>query len=505
MGEKVSRRAFIGTAAAAGLTGAVAGPAQAQTPSGTGKAAQRRSGLPGRGEFTVRNAYVLSMDPALGDVPGGDVHVRNGRIVAVGRNVRGGGKRIDGRNMIVMPGLIDTHWHLWTTLHRSMATAGGLASNGYFGLNVRLGAVMRPGDIRQGVRLSVADAIGSGVTTVHDWSHNIRGPEFADANLKALVESGIRARFSYGTPQGHPVDTPMDLADLQRVDTEWFRSGRTGGLIRLGVAGRPPGLAPASVYRAEYAKARELGLPVSYHANSNRAQGNAAMIQKLANEGMLGGHVQLIHALYTTAEERRLIAETGTPVSVSPWSELLVGYGVTPIRDLARAGALLNLSVDTTPLTGTADMFSIMRLTMGLDRGQAERELNMTARRVLEMATVDAAKGLGIDDQVGSLAAGKRADLIMVRSDDVNVAPFIDAPNAVALAAGPQNVDTVVIDGRILKRHGLLTAMNARDVVADAQAALRRVRARAEAPAARAAAASASAAASRGHADACCG
>jgi cytosine/adenosine deaminase-related metal-dependent hydrolase len=502
MSQKVSRRAFIGTAAAAGLTGAVAGPAQAQQRPAPREAQARPKGLPRRGEFTIRNAYVLTMDEGLGDVAGGDVHVRNGRIVAVGRNLRGGGQRIDGRDTIVMPGLIDTHWHLWTTLHRSMATAGGMASNGYFGLNVRLGSVMRPGDIYQGVRLSIADAISSGVTTVHDWSHNIRGPEFADANLRALVESGIRARYSYGTPQGHPVDRPMDLADLERVDREWFRSGRTGGLIRLGVAGRPPGLAPAAVYRAEYAKARELGLPISYHANSNRAQGNAAMIKRLGGEGMLGGHVQLIHALYTTAEERQLIVDTQTPVSVSPWSELLVGYGVTPIRDLERAGALLNLSVDTTPLTGTAEMFSIMRLTMGLDRGQAERELNLTARRVLEMATVDAAKGLGISDQVGTLAPGKRADLIVLRSDDVNIAPFIDAPNAVALAAGPQNVDTVVVDGRILKRRGVLTAMDPREVVDGAQGALRRVRARAEAsPPARAA----SAAASRGHADACCG
>lgn len=475
MFEQVSRRAFIGGAAAVGLAGVLPEPAGAhRTPS--------RKGLPRRSEFTIRDAYVLSMDPATGDVAGGAVHVKGGRIVAVGKDVRGGGERIDGRDTIVMPGLVDTHWHMWTTLYRSMAGAGGSLANGYFALNLRHGAVIGPDDIYHGVRLSLADALNSGITTVHDWSHNIRSPAHADANLRAHAEAGLRGRFSYGTAQGHPPTQTIDLADFERVHREWFASGRVGGLVHLGLAGRPPGLVGPEVFRPEYEKARSLGLPVSYHANSNRAQGNAAMIQKLGDEGMLGPHTQVIHALYTTAAERQLIVSTGTPVSLSPWSELLIGYGVTPIRDLARTGALLNLSVDTTPLTGTSEMFSVLRLTLGLDRGQAENEFDMTARRVLEMATIDGARGLGLGDLVGSVKPGKRADLVVLRTDDLNVAPFTDAPNLVALAAGPQNVDTVVVDGRILKRDGRLVAVDEREVVAEAREALRGVLARAGTP-----------------------
>jgi 5-methylthioadenosine/S-adenosylhomocysteine deaminase len=478
--ERVSRRAFIGGSAAVGLSGVLPHPAGANgTPP--------RRGLPRRTEFTIRDAYILSMDTAIGDVTGGAVHVKGGQIVAVGKDVRGGGERIDGRDTIVMPGLVDTHWHMWTTLYRSMAGAGGNPVNGYFALNLRNGAVTVPDDIYQGVRLSLADALNSGITTVHDWSHNIRSPAHADANLRAHAEAGLRGRFSYGTPQGHPPTQTIDLADFERVHREWFRSGRVGGLVHLGLAGRPPGLVGPEVFRPEYEKARSLGLPVSYHANSNRAQGNAAMIQKLGDEGMLGPSTQVIHALYTTAAERELIVSTGTPVSVSPWSELLIGYGVTPIRELAQSGALLNLSVDTTPLTGTSEMFSVLRLTLGLDRGQAENEFDMTARRVLAMATIDGARGLGLGDLVGSLKPGKRADLVMLRTDDLNVAPFTDAPNLVALAAGPQNVDTVVVDGRILKRDGRLVAVDEREVVAEAREALRGVLARAGTPAAAAA------------------
>ncbi len=481
MGTGMSRRGFIGGiggAAAVGLTGVTAAPAAATGPS---------RGLPRRGEFTVRGAYVLTMDPKLGDIPGGDVHVRNGRIVAVGKSLKGGGRTVDGGHRVVMPGLVDTHWHMWTTLHRSLAGAGSNPANGYFALNLRHGAVTTPGDIYQGVRLSLADAVLSGITTVHDWSHNIRTAEHADANLRAHAESGLRGRFSYGTPQGHPPDRTIDLADLERVKREWFDTRRAGNM-RLGLAGRPPGTAAPEVYRAEFAKARELGLPVSYHANSNRAQGAQAMIRQLGAEGMLGPDTQIIHALFTAPDERALLASSRSPVSVSPWSELLVGYGVTPIHDMEQAGLHLTLSVDTTPLTGTAELFSVMRLTLGLDRGQAEAEFDMSARRVLEMATTDGARALGLGDVTGSLTPDKRADLILVRTDDVNVAPFTDAPNVIALAAAAHNVDTVVADGRVLKRDGVLTAYDPREVVEEASAALRGVLARAGGPAAAAAA-----------------
>jgi cytosine/adenosine deaminase-related metal-dependent hydrolase len=483
--RRVSRRGFLGGAAAVGATGLIGAPrAGAYGDDGGGHDNVHHDRLPRRGEFTIRRAHVMSMDREIGDVAGGDVHVRHGEIVAVGRGLRSRGRTIDGRRTIVMPGLIDTHWHMWTTLYRSLASSS--PANAYFALNVRHGRIWEPGDTEIGVRLAAADALTNGITAVHDWSHNIRGPEYADANLRALARSGLRGRFSYGTPQGHPADLPIDLDDLRRVAREWFASGRAE-LLHLGLAGRPPagtGAAELERHRLEYRTARELGLPVSFHANSNRAQGERAMIAQLGEEGMLGPHTQVIHALYTTAAERSALVSSETSVSLSPWSELLIGYGVTTVRELFEAGALVNLSVDTLPLTGTSDMFSIIRLALGLHRGQSESEFSISARRMIAAATIDAARGLGIDDATGSLTPGKRADLIMVRTDDVNIAPFTDAPNMIATAAQPSNVDTVVVDGRILKRHGRLTAVDTRRVVAEASAALAAVLARAGTPAA---------------------
>lgn len=469
----ISRRGVLGGAAAVGAAGL--GATAAATPAAAAPAGERAAG-PGGREFVVRNAYVMSMDPAIGDVPGGDVHVRDGRIVAVGPDLKARGTVLDGRGTIVLPGLVDTHWHMWTTLYRSLASSS--PANAYFALNLRNGAALLPQDTFRGVRLALADAVASGITTVHDWSHNLRGPEYADANLRAHAQVGLRGRFSYGTPQGRPADQTIDLADLRRVHDQWFRAGRVP-LMHLGLAGRPPGVAADAVFRAEYDAARALGLPVSYHANSNRAQGAQANIQRLGDAGALGPHTQVIHALYTTAAERALLTSTGSSVSSSPWSELLIGYGVPPIKQFLDEGVLLNLSVDTVPLTGSSDMFSVIRAALGLHRGQSEAEFSVPARRMIQAATIDGARGLGLGDVTGSLTPGKRADLIMVRTDDVTIAPFTDPANMIATATGAEHVDTVVVDGRILKRGGRLTTIDARQVVRDAAQSLEALLARA--------------------------
>ena len=470
---EISRRGILVGTGAAGVT--ASNTAVAAAAGETAAERQGRGVRAGRPEFVVRGAYVLSMDPEVGDIRHGDVHVRNGRILAVGRGLRGGGREIDGSGMIVMPGLIDTHWHLWTSLYRSMSSSN--PSTAYFALNFANGVRCLPKDLYHGARLGLVDALNTGITTVHDWSHNLRSPEHADQNLRAHAEIGLRGRFSYGTPQGFALTEVLDLDDIARVKREWFDSGRLP-LMHMGLAGRPPGLVQEDVFRPEYDFARELGLPVSYHSNSTRAQGDLHMIAQLAEQKMLGPHVQLIHALYTTEAERAAVRESGTSVSISPWSEMLIGYGVTPVKEMVDSGLLLNLSIDTLPLTGTADMWSVVRLTTALLRAQAENELAVRTRRILEMATIDGARGLGIADVTGSLTPGKRADLIMVRSDDIATAPLTNAPNLLALAAGAENVDTVVVDGRILKRHGRLTQVDPDRVVRKTTAALRALLAR---------------------------
>jgi 5-methylthioadenosine/S-adenosylhomocysteine deaminase len=420
-------------------------------------------------EYVVVGARVVSMDPDIGELAVGDVHVRDGEIVAIGPSLDVAAPRIDAAGMVAMPGLVDTHWHLWNSLYRAMSSSS--PETAYFPLNAANGIRCLPDDLFHGARLSLVDALDQGVTTVHDWAHNLRSPEHADANLRAHVAIGLRGRFSYGSFQGLPWTSTIDLEDVERVGREWFDADRLP-LMHLGLAGRAPGQSPESVYRTEYDVARSLGLPVSYHANSNRALGELSMIRRMADERMLTPDTQLVHALYTTEAELSAVRESGASISISPWSELLIGYGIPPVRRLEEAGVLLTLSVDTTALTGTADLWSVLRLTAALHRGQAEEELAVGTRRVLQMATIDAARSLGLGDVVGSLTPGKRADLILVRTHDVTTAPVTDVTNTLVLAAGPQDVDTVIVDGRIRKQGGRLLDVDAVEVVRETEDAL---------------------------------
>jgi cytosine/adenosine deaminase-related metal-dependent hydrolase len=173
--------------------GAATGQLAAQS-SPTRSAASPAAPLPPRGEFVIRGANVLTMDPALGDLPTGDVHVRDGAIVAVGPRIEAPNARIiDGAGMICMPGFIDTHWHLWTSMFRPFIRAD-VNAVGYFPVSNRLGVLMTPEDSYRSVRLGIAEALSAGVTTVHNWAHNVRSPDHADAELSAMRDTGIRGR-----------------------------------------------------------------------------------------------------------------------------------------------------------------------------------------------------------------------------------------------------------------------------------------------------------------------
>ena len=474
MNPGMNRRKFLGSVAAVG----VAGYAEMAAAAEEKKLERAAAKLPARGEFVIRSGYVMTMDPTLGDLARGDVHVRNGEIVAVGPDLKTNAAQvIDGRGMIVLPGFVDTHWHMWNTLLRSMA--GDKREHGYFPTVATLGKVFTPDDMYQGTRLAAAEALFGGFTFVHDWCHNIRGPEFAAANLRALKESGLRGRFSYGAPQAHPPGETIDLADLERLRRNW-KSHANDGLLDLGLAWRGMGAAPApippEVYRKEFETARGAGLPISVHVANLRSR--AGQVEALAKANLLGKDVQVIHVIWITPEEIQSLATAGSPASLSPYTELRIGFGFPRTGELLAGGVTVGLSVDTTVLSGNADMFAIMKAIQNVENSRTENEFKLPARRVLELATIEGARSMGVDDRVGSLRPGKRADLVMVSTRDVNIGVFTDPAHMLVEAAQPSNVDTVVVDGRILKRRGKLTAFDTGQVVSEASGALAGVRKR---------------------------
>ena len=443
------------------------------------------------GDLIIRSGYVVTMDPGLGDIPDGDVLVTGGRIAAVGAGLdpvalgAPGARELDARGMIVAPGLVETHWHLWNTLLRSMS--GGMPGEdrpaGYFAVSLGLGQAFTDDDNYQGTLLACAEAINSGITTVHDWSHNVRGPAHAEAELRALAVAGLRARYSYGYSAGHPNEQVMDIGGLRALHRDWKAGAGAGGLLTLGVACRglggsnPAMRVPPGVYQREMAAARELGLPITVHASGPPAA--AGQIAALAGAGLLGRDLQVVHANSATPAEIAQLAEAGCAVSLSPFSELLIGYGLPQTAGLLAAGIRVGLSVDTTALTGNADMFAIMKLTQGLINATAHQEFACTARQALALGTIEGARSLGLDGVTGSLTPGKRADIILVDTGHPNLGVLTDPAGLLVTAAQPGNVDTVLADGQILKRGGALVTLDGERISAQAREALAGVRARA--------------------------
>ncbi len=441
-------------------------------------------------DLIIRSGHVVTMDPGLGDIPGGDVLVTGGRIAAVGAGLDAAAlgapqaRELDARGMIVAPGLVETHWHLWNTLLRSMS--GGMPGEDRpadFPVSLGLGQVFTDQDNYHGTLLACAEAINSGITTVHDWSHNVRGPAHAEAELRALAEAGLRARYSYGYSAGHPNDQAMDTGGLRALHRGWKTGFGAGGLLTLGVACRGPGgsnpamRVPPGVYQREMAAARELGLPVTVHASGPPAA--AGQIAALAAAGLLGPDLQVVHANSATAAEIAQLAEAGCAVSLSPFSELLIGYGLPRTAELLAAGIRVGLSVDTTALTGNADMFAIMKLTQGLINATAHQEFACTARQALALGTIEGARSLGLDAVTGSLTPGKRADIILVATGHPNLGVLTDPAGLLVTAAQPGNVDTVLANGQILKRGGALVTLDGERITAQAREALAGIRSRA--------------------------
>jgi cytosine/adenosine deaminase-related metal-dependent hydrolase len=460
MNSQIGRRDFLRGVAALGAAG-ITGINLFSTGCGGTRPESTISSLPGRGEFIVRGAYVMTMDPDLGDIADGQIHVRNGEIVAVGTDIAAPGVNVlNGHGMIMLPGMVDTHWHMWNTLLRSFD--GEQAANGYFPRTSAYGKAMTPDDMYHSTRLAAAEALHSGITTVHDYCHNVQSRDHAQADVQALRESGLRGRWSYGWAQGYPDDKLIELPVLESLHKDWNRLSGESGLLSMGLAWRgmfrPSGPLPPAIYRREFTAARELQIPISVHAGS--AESATGQITELSRQNLLGPDVQLIHALAATPAELKMVADAGSVVSISPKSEMRIGYGFPRLRNLLDAGITTGISVDTLVLTGSANYFAILNTARTLEKARTHNEFEISARRMLELGTIEGARSLGIDGVTGSLKPGKRADLIMISTRRVNLGVFTDPAQLVVEAAHPEMVDSFVVDGWILKRCGWLTALS---------------------------------------------
>lgn len=450
--ESRVRRRVLQATGAAGL-GSIVGTASASAESSGREATEDR--------ILVENGTIVSMDPDVGEFDEGDLLVVDGRIEDIGEDLDcSDAARIDASEMLVVPGFVNGHAHLWQTPIRGIA--GELSLTEYF---VNVHSAVRPHytpeDVYLGNLLGSLEQLSAGTTTVLDFSHALHTPAHSTRAIDALLESGIRSVFAHAPPGDekwwgdsaleHPVEEAHRLADRLAEEP----------LVDLGLAIRGPDFSTEEVTSHDIRLARELDALSTMHIGTSTYEGPADHgLPALADEGLLGPDVNFVHANELSSDLLELVADHGTSISVTPEVEMQMGHGLPVTGDYLEAGGLPVIGTDI--VSGIAgDMFAQMRIALqferglrnarALERGEIRESLELTTQDALRMATIDGARALGLEDEVGSLTPGKRADLVLLRTTDVNVVPVHDPIQSIVLQAGPENVDTVLVDGKVVK------------------------------------------------------
>jgi cytosine/adenosine deaminase-related metal-dependent hydrolase len=402
----------------------------------------------------LRGGTVLTMDDDHTVVTDGDVLVVDDRIAAVGRgvDVPEGTQEIDATGGIVMPGMIDTHRHMWQTAMRAYGADWTLTQ--YFvWYYLEHGKIFRPEDIHAGNLTSAWESLEAGVTTTVDWSHGLQSVDHAEAAVDALRAVPGRFVLAYGNIQAGPWEWTADPA-VRAFLTRMRDDSAIGLQLAFDVTGDP-----AFPERAAFEVARELGLGVTTHAGVWGAT-NDDGIRLMHENGFMTPQNIYVHAATLATDSYQRIAATGGSVSVSTESEQSAGQGYPPTWQVRRYGIPVSLSQDTS-VWWSGDLFSAMRTTLGADRAREHLEAHMKgatvthshlrAEHVVDWATRGGAKAIGRDD-LGSLEPGKKADVVLIKNDNSPVSfPLVNPYGHVAFQSQRGDVHTVIVDGRVVK------------------------------------------------------
>lgn len=452
----VTRREVLSLLGASAVGGAIPGGVAfaAQAPNSPASNAQ--------GEFLIRGGQVVSVDPAIGTLARADVHIRDGVIQAVGPNLSAPAAMVvDAAQRVVMPGFVETHWHMWNSVWRGLAED----ATDYFRMQ-SWAQYYTPQDHYAAVMYAALEAINSGITTVHNWAHGVRSYSDVEAEMRALRDSGLRGRMGYVGVIG---GVPTSEADLRKA-LGWIEANVRG---RLSLSMLLDGA--REHFTAQVQLARALGIKtITDHGGF------------MSQPDLLGPEFLYTHGTSLTPEQIRLIAQRGIKVGLCPGTDPMIGAGLPPMHALLTGGVPLDnisITVDVTAQT-PADPFEMLRTLVNASRiqqmnstslgaiAQANPDWLFSYRDAVRVGTLSGANVLGIADQVGSLTPGKRADVIVVRLTDVNMLPATGTDPAMQLIqhGQPANVETVFIDGQLRKQAGRIVGLDVDRIMAEAVA-----------------------------------
>jgi 5-methylthioadenosine/S-adenosylhomocysteine deaminase len=434
----------------------------------------------------IRGGTVVTMNDRF-EIVSGDVSIRDGRIAAIAPAIPDKHDRIvEARGGYVLPGFIQTHVHLCQTLFRGYADDLPLMD----WLRTRIWpmeAAHTPETLRAAARLAATELLSTGTTsvltmeTVHD----------TDAVFEAVEESGLRATIGKcmmdsdaEVPKRLQERTAASIEESLAIRKRW--DGAASGRLRAAFAPRFAVSCSRELLEAVASLSSQHQALVHTHASESndeiaivrRLSGGLSNVEYLASLNLASPHLCAAHCVWVDEREQQLLAEHDVKVMHCPGSNLKLGSGVAPVPELRARGVTVSLGADGAACNNRLDMFEEMRLAAVL-QAMRQRPGVLPARDVLWMATRAGARTLGLDDQIGSLEAGKRADLVVVDRDRPHLAPGPDPYSTLVYSARGSDVRTTVVDGEVLVDHFKPVLVDPAEVASEARAAASRLAARA--------------------------
>ncbi len=427
-------------------------------------------------DLLIRNADVLvTMNASRAEIARGDVHIRDGEILAVGTGLSAGAAEvIDASGCVVTPGLVNTHHHLYQTLTRAVPGGQDALLFGWLKTLYPIWAKFGPEEMFTSAQVGLAELALSGCTMTSDHLYLYPNGARLDDTIAAAAEVGLRFHPTRGAMSigesagGLPPDSlverePAILADMIRV-VDRFYDPRPGAMIRVGLAPCSPFSVSRELMRDAALLARDKGVMLHTHLAENDedvayslAQFGCRPGQYAEDLGWTGADVWHAHCVKLEGSEIELFSRTGTGVAHCPCSNCRLGSGIAPVRAMRDAGVKVALGADGSASNDAGNLVGEARMAMLLQR-VAHGADAMSAREALEIATLGGAQVLGRED-LGVIAPGKRADLAIWDLRGVEAAGSWD-PVAALVLCGPTRVRHLIVEGRQVVRDGQMVTLD---------------------------------------------
>lgn len=421
------------------------------------------------GKLLIKNGTIVTMNKER-EILRGDILIEGDQITKVGGDLSiETDHTIDATGKVVIPGLIQTHIHLTQTLYRGQADDMELMD----WLKKRvwpLEGSHTPESNHISAKLGIAELIKGGTTSIID----MEAVNHTETAIEAIYESGIRAMtgkcmmdYGEGIPSSIMEKTEDSIKESIRILKTWH--GKGNGRIQYAFAPRFVVSCTEELLIKVRDLAKEYDVAVHTHASENR--GEIELVQRdrgmrniiyLHKLGLTGKKLILAHCIWLDDEEMKILADTGTNVAHCPSSNMKLASGIAKIPELLEMGVNVSIGADGAPCNNNLDMFREMSSAALIQKARLLSSTVMPAHKVFEMATLNGAKALGMEDKLGSIEVGKKADIVIINLDNLHSTPSIevDIISQLVYAAKSSDVETTIIDGKVVMENRKLITLN---------------------------------------------